>query len=172
LEEWPPPLTTNDYSVVQRQMWLMVHGRRLKDKTYQPEDPYNHSELSGHPPSSYRRISKNEAYDLARKELYNLRHMEQVEQRIANEEATYTGAYFGPSRLDISMKIEDNIWEGWKAWAEKEMVAMEEATKVGGVPQQSPPAPAETPAEPRKEAASRGPGGPTRGVLRDPTIQS
>jgi small subunit ribosomal protein S23 len=86
-----PLLTYN--SVVQRQLWLMERGG----------------------------LSENEAYDKARKEFYALRHEEEVERRVAKEEATWTGAYFGKSSLEVGMELEDKIYEEWKEWASKEI---------------------------------------------------
>jgi len=80
-------------SVIQRQLWLLHN-------------------VPG--------MSKAQAYDIARKEFYALRHEEEVEQRIAREEATWTGAYFGKSALEVGMELEDKIYESWKVWATKE----------------------------------------------------
>ncbi|KAI9829206.1 MAG: mitochondrial ribosomal small subunit component [Phylliscum demangeonii] len=77
-------------SVVQRQLWLMENEPGM---------------------------SKAEAYDRARHEFYVYRHEEDVERRVAQEEATFTGATFGPSRLAIGMELENQVFEGWKAWA-------------------------------------------------------
>lgn len=62
-------------------------------------------------------ITKSHAYDLARKEFYHHRHLQDVERRIAKEEALHVGAWFGPGPLDISMHLEDKIVENWKRWA-------------------------------------------------------
>ena len=37
-----------------------------------------------------------------------------------------TGAYFGPSVLDIGMELEDKEYERWKEWAAKEVETMEQ----------------------------------------------
>jgi small subunit ribosomal protein S23 len=66
-------------------------------------------------------MSKNQAYDVARKEFYALRHEEEVERRIAKEEALWTGAYFGKGVLEIGMQLEDQVYESWKVWATKEV---------------------------------------------------
>lgn len=68
-----------------------------------------------------------EAYDQARQEFYALRHREDVERRIAKEEAEATGAYWGKSTLEVSMELEDKVYEEWKAWALKEHMATEQA---------------------------------------------
>ncbi|EKD13819.1 37S ribosomal protein Rsm25 [Drepanopeziza brunnea f. sp. 'multigermtubi' MB_m1] len=80
-------------SVVQRQLWL------IKNTQYTP----------------------NQAYDIARKEFYELRHEEETERRVQREEATWTGAYFGKGVLEIGMELEDKAYESWKAWATKEV---------------------------------------------------
>jgi small subunit ribosomal protein S23 len=72
-------------------------------------------------------LSKNEAYDIARKEFYALRHEEEVERQVAREEALWVGATFGKSPLEIGMELEDKIYEGWKQWAVEEIQAIERA---------------------------------------------
>lgn len=67
-----------------------------------------------------------QAYDQARKEFYHLRLQEDVERRIAREEALSTGAYFGKSALDIGMELEDKEYENWKRWAEKEILTKQQ----------------------------------------------
>lgn len=69
--------------------------------------------------------SKSEAYDIARKEFYSLRHEEEVERRVAQEEALWTGAYFGKGHLEISMGLEDKIYGDWMVWATKNVDEME-----------------------------------------------
>lgn len=66
-------------------------------------------------------IKPAQAYDQARKEFYDLRLQEDVERRVAKEEATSTGAYFGKSALDIGMELEDKEYEKWKVWATNEV---------------------------------------------------
>ncbi|KAI1139574.1 mitochondrial ribosomal protein [Hypoxylon sp. FL0543] len=84
-------------SVVQRQLWMM---HNIPDMT------------------------KEKAYDLARKEFYALRQEEEVERRIAKEEAQYVGAYFGKSFLRVGMQLEDQQYEKWKRWAGKQIEAV------------------------------------------------
>ncbi|KAJ4308452.1 mitochondrial ribosomal small subunit component, partial [Neodidymelliopsis sp. IMI 364377] len=76
-------------SVVQRQLWLMKH----------------------------KHMSKPSAYDQARREFYQHRHLSEIRTRIAKEEAMHVGAYFGKGPIDIGMALEDRAWENWKAWA-------------------------------------------------------
>ncbi|EMC97491.1 hypothetical protein BAUCODRAFT_88360 [Baudoinia panamericana UAMH 10762] len=64
------------------------------------------------------------AYDAARKEFYRHRHYNEIERRVAREEALSTGAFFGLGPLDVGMKLEDEAYKGWKVWAEKESAAM------------------------------------------------
>lgn len=82
------------FSVVRRQLWLQ------------------HNEPT---------LSKAEAYDKARKEFYKFRLLEDTERRVAREEALYTGAQFGPSAMEIGMKLEDAEYERWKVWAGKQV---------------------------------------------------
>ena len=60
-------------------------------------------------------------YDLARKEFYAHRHYADVERKVAQEEALSTGAYFTSSPNQISMQLEDQKYEDWKAWAIQEV---------------------------------------------------
>lgn len=86
-------------------------------------------------------ITPAQAYDQARKEFYEMRLQEEVERRVAKEEAISTGAYFGPSILDIGMQLEDKEYENWKAWAQKEVEMLEQrnaAMYTGGVQTEAP----------------------------------
>ena len=71
-------------------------------------------------------ITSAQAYDQARKEFYELRLQEDVERRVAKEEAQATGAYFGKSMLEIGMELEDKAFEEWKGWATNEVVQNEQ----------------------------------------------
>jgi small subunit ribosomal protein S23 len=66
-------------------------------------------------------MTSAKAYDQARQEFYALRHEEDVERRVAKEEALATGAYFGKSMLEIGMQLEDQAYESWKKWATTEI---------------------------------------------------
>ncbi|KAI1741002.1 mitochondrial ribosomal protein S25 [Xylaria scruposa] len=85
-------------SVVQRQLWMMhnVEG-----------------------------MTEEKAYDTVRREFYALRHEEDVERRIAKEEAMKVGAYFGMSSTQVSMELEDQQYESWKKWASKQISNVE-----------------------------------------------
>ncbi|KUJ12096.1 mitochondrial ribosomal protein [Mollisia scopiformis] len=89
-----PGRALNGESVVQRQLWLL---NNVPD------------------------MGINQAYDIARKEFYALRHEEEVERRVAREEALWTGAYFNKGVLEIGMELEDKTYESWKTWAKKEV---------------------------------------------------
>ncbi|KAF5973085.1 ribosomal S25 mitochondrial [Fusarium coicis] len=78
--------------VVQRQLWLMENEK----------------------------LEKRKAYDITRREFYRLRQEEEIEKRVALEEAKHVGAYFGKSRIDVSHHLEDREFENWKIWAGKE----------------------------------------------------
>ena len=67
------------------------------------------------------------AYDQARREFYAERLQEDIERRIAKEEAQATGAYFGMSMLQIGMGLEDKEHERWKQWASEQATAQEQA---------------------------------------------
>ncbi|PGH03790.1 37S ribosomal protein S25, mitochondrial [Helicocarpus griseus UAMH5409] len=71
-------------------------------------------------------MTKGAAYDIARREFYKLRLQEDVERRVAREEALATGAYFGPDMHAVGMELENQEYERWKVWAEGENQAMEQ----------------------------------------------
>ncbi len=66
------------------------------------------------------------AYDQARKEFYEIRLQQDIERRVAREEAMATGAYFGKTTLQVGMELEDKIFEEWKAWASAEVIQQEQ----------------------------------------------
>lgn len=70
-------------------------------------------------------ITKAQAYDTVRREFYALRQEEEVEKRIAQEEARMVGGYFGKSALQVGMELEDQQFERWKTWAIGETEKME-----------------------------------------------
>ncbi len=71
-------------------------------------------------------MTSAKAYDQARQEFYAIRHQEDVERRVAKEEALATGAYFGKSQLEIGMELEDKTFESWKEWAIKEIEVIQQ----------------------------------------------
>ncbi|KAH7270792.1 mitochondrial ribosomal protein S25-domain-containing protein, partial [Fusarium redolens] len=87
-----PNIPLSGECVVQRQLWLMENEK----------------------------LGKRKAYDITRREFYRLRQEEEIEKRVALEEAKHVGAYFGKSRIDVSHTLEDREFENWKVWAGKE----------------------------------------------------
>jgi hypothetical protein len=83
-------------------------------------------------PDTYPAYTKAGAYDKARKEFYDVRHTQEIERRVAREEALWTGAEFGPSPLDIGMQLEDQKYEEWRGWAEKEIMAIKQLSGSSG----------------------------------------
>lgn len=69
-------------------------------------------------------MTKDQAYDAVRREFYALRQQEEVERRIAREEAMMVGAYFGKSFLQVGMQLEDEQFEKWRKWAGKQIDAV------------------------------------------------
>lgn len=80
-------------------------------------------------------MPKAEAYDMARREFYALRQEEEIERRIAKEEAQHVGAYFGKTRLEIGHMLEGKEFDRWKTWAateiEKQKAMRSEAESAG-----------------------------------------
>ena len=67
-------------------------------------------------------ITVSQAYDKVRKQFYDLRRQQDIQRRVASEEAEHTGAHFGPSRLQISMQIENQQYDNWEEWSRKTVV--------------------------------------------------
>ena len=82
-------------------------------------------------------MTKQQAYDQARSELYAERLKEDVERRVAREEATHVGAQFGKDRITIGMELEDKAYESWRVWADKEVTAREQMRIAGTAVQDS-----------------------------------
>ena len=85
-----PGLPLSGECVVQRQLWLL---QNVPD------------------------ITIPQAYDIARKEFYTLRRREERRDRIAAEEARHMGAKFGKSQMQISMGIENAMYNDWEKWS-------------------------------------------------------
>lgn len=66
-------------------------------------------------------MSKQEAYDLVRHEFYKLRQRDEIESRIAIEEARNVGGYFGKNQLQVALEVEDREFEYWKSYAAREI---------------------------------------------------
>ena len=58
--------------------------------------------------------TKVEAYDIARKEFYDLRMEQDIERRVAEEEARAVGATFGKSYIEIGIELEGKALDQWK----------------------------------------------------------
>ncbi|KAK3684026.1 mitochondrial ribosomal protein S25 [Podospora appendiculata] len=93
-----PGMPLSGECVVQRQLWMMEN-------------------IPG--------MTKQAAYDAARKEFYKLRQQEDIERRIAVEEARMTGAYFGKTTIQFGLDIEDREYEAWKRWAATQIAKLD-----------------------------------------------
>lgn len=91
-----------------------------------PSTSLIHKRLPVPSPDTFSPYPKSAAYDLARKEFYTLRHQQDLQRRVAREEALFTGAEFGPDPLEVGMRLEDKSFEGWKAWATKEVMVQKQ----------------------------------------------
>ncbi|KAJ5474575.1 hypothetical protein N7475_004141 [Penicillium sp. IBT 31633x] len=96
-------------SVVQRQLWLL---NNVPDMT------------------------RSTAYDIARREFYRLRLKEDIQRRVAAEEATAYGAEFGPSYMEIGMKMENEQYDKWVVWARQSAQVMDQRkAAITGAPE-------------------------------------
>lgn len=77
-------------------------------------------------------ITEDQAYDTVRKDFYLLRQEEEIERRVAREEARMVGSYFGMTDNQVGMLLEDQQFERWKRWATKEIQKIQ-GEQVGGV---------------------------------------
>jgi small subunit ribosomal protein S23 len=73
-------------------------------------------------------MTKSAAYDIARREFYQLRLREDIERRVAAEEAEATGAVFGPTMLEVGMELENQQFEKWKQWAKVQAQVLDQRT--------------------------------------------
>ncbi|KAJ6002681.1 37S ribosomal protein S25 [Penicillium sp. IBT 35674x] len=81
-------------------------------------------------------MTVSRAYDIARQEFYKLRLQEDIERRVAAEEAEATGAKFGPTYLEIGMELENQQHEKWKDWARLEaQVLSQRSVALSGAPE-------------------------------------
>ncbi|KAF8469067.1 mitochondrial ribosomal protein S25 [Kalaharituber pfeilii] len=81
-------------SVIQHQLWLLN------------SNPY---------------LTTRQAYDIARKKFYQLRLQEDIERRIATEEALAVGAVFDKSYFDIVFEREGQVLQDWKTKAAQDL---------------------------------------------------
>lgn len=75
-------------------------------------------------------LGRDQAYDIVRREFYSLRQHDEIEKRVALEEAKHVGAYFGKSRLEVGSLLEDHEYENWKVWAGKQTEKREARNQV------------------------------------------
>ena len=78
-------------------------------------------------PKSPTTMRKAAAYDKARKEFYELRHFDEIEARIAKEEAQSYGADFGKSAQEVGMQLEGEQFEKFKVWAREQVTLVEQS---------------------------------------------
>lgn len=62
-------------------------------------------------------ITESQAYDIARKEFYAHRLREDIERRVAAEEAQAVGANFGKTLNQKSIEIENQMYDDWERWS-------------------------------------------------------
>ncbi len=62
-------------------------------------------------------ITETQAYDIARKEFYTHRLREDIERRVAAEEAEAVGADFGKTLNQRSIEIENQTYDDWERWS-------------------------------------------------------
>lgn len=62
-------------------------------------------------------LTTRDAYDIARKEFYQLRMQEDITRRIAAEEAMAVGAVFDKHYVDIMFEREGKVVEDWRVKA-------------------------------------------------------
>lgn len=91
-------------------------------------------------------MTRDEAYAQARNEFYAERLQEDVEIRVAKEEALYTSAHFGKSRVQIGAELEDKSYESWRRTAQDAFLALQQK-QASAVSSFTPRAEAETPVD-------------------------
>lgn len=67
-------------------------------------------------------ITENQAYDIARKEFYAHRLREDIERRVAAEEAEAVGADFGQSINQRSVELENKMYDDWEKWSRQSVM--------------------------------------------------
>lgn len=100
-------------------------------------------------------LTRSEAYDIARKEFYDLRMEEDIERRIAQEEALAVGAQFGKTYLEVGIELEDKALAEWKVKAlEVLTIRRGRMAAFSGASMDEEPAPAAAAAEGGEAAAA------------------
>lgn len=66
-------------------------------------------------------LTKTEIYDLARKQFYQIRLEEDIQRRIATEEALSTGAVFDKHYMDIIFEREGKVLQDWRTKAAQDL---------------------------------------------------
>ncbi|KAL9052059.1 MAG: hypothetical protein Q9162_005630 [Coniocarpon cinnabarinum] len=72
-------------------------------------------------------LSRAAAYDKARKEMYQRRAFDEMEVKIAQEEAMSVDAEFGMSLLDVGMQLENKEFNRFRSWAQEQVTLQEQA---------------------------------------------
>lgn len=94
-----PGIPLSGESVIQRQLYLLQTVPNIEDDV---------------------------AYDIARKEFYDLRRQQEVRMRIAAEEAESTGAVFGKNPLQWGIQVENKHHDDWERWAREQVVLQQQ----------------------------------------------
>lgn len=68
-------------------------------------------------------ITVAQAYDVARREFYQVRRREDTVKRVALEEAMHNGAEPDRSVLQWSQEVENKVYNEWEEWSRSEVVA-------------------------------------------------
>ena len=79
-------------------------------------------------------ISLAQSYDIARREFYSARQQEDIERRIAAEEARYLGASFAPDVVTWGMALEDAAYNDWEQWSRQQVLEREQRRAMQGYP--------------------------------------
>ena len=77
-------------------------------------------------------MTRAKAYDQARKEFYADRMRDEVEARVAKEEALATSAYFGKTMVQVGAELEDEAYETWRKMA-IETISQAEQKRAGAI---------------------------------------
>lgn len=112
-------------------------------------------------------ITLAQSYDIARREFYSARQQEDIERRIAAEEARYFGANFAPDVVTWGMALEDEAYNDWEQWSRQQVLEREQRRAAfTGENANAPLELAETEADEGGEGAGEG-GRPEEDVARE-----